>query len=90
MKNGKRGFEMETSFRLYYNLQTWKEKLTYGKKFSSIESSKILLIQCNCTGYRLTFVIYPVHLQPIVAANHPMQLQGCARLTDLTLVELTG
>ena len=28
----------------------------------------------------INFCFYPVHLQLIVAANHPMQLQGCARL----------
>ena len=27
------------------------------------------------------FCFYPVHLQPIVAMNHPVQLQGCARLS---------
>ena len=30
----------------------------------------------------INFCFYPVHLQLIVAANHPMQLQGCARLTQ--------
>ena len=28
----------------------------------------------------INFCFYPVHLQLIVAVNHPMQLQGCAGL----------